>query len=60
MKAFILIDYTVDFVVGRLPCGDSAVAIEARLCELTRSFVTQKEFVVMAIDLHEEGESVPS
>lgn len=56
MKALILIDYTVDFVIGKLPCGDPAVAIEARLCELSKSFLTEKDFVVMAIDLHEEGD----
>ncbi|MGO4499708.1 cysteine hydrolase family protein [Paenibacillus sp. 2RAB27] len=56
MKAFILIDYTVDFVVGKLPCGDPAIAIEARLCELTKSFVTKMDYVVMAVDLHEEGD----
>lgn len=54
MKAFIVIDYTVDFVVGKLPCGEPAIAIEHRLCELTQAFVNQKDFVVMAVDLHEE------
>ncbi|MFD2673181.1 cysteine hydrolase family protein [Marinicrinis sediminis] len=56
MKALIVIDFTVDFVNGSLPVGEPAVAIEDRICELTRSFVDQKEFVVMAVDLHHEND----
>lgn len=56
MKAFILIDYTVDFVVGKLPCGDPAITIEARISELTENFVAHNDFVVMAVDLHEVGD----
>ncbi|MBD0382616.1 cysteine hydrolase family protein [Paenibacillus sedimenti] len=56
MKAFIVIDYTFDFVVGKLPCGDPAVAIEERICELTEQFVDNRDFVVMAVDLHDEGD----
>lgn len=54
MKALIIIDYTVDFVVGKLPCGEPGVAIEARICEITEQFLAQQEFVVMAVDLHDE------
>ncbi|WNR43435.1 cysteine hydrolase family protein [Paenibacillus roseipurpureus] len=53
MKALIVIDYTVDFVVGKLPCGEPAIAIEQRVCELTEQFVNQQDYVVMAVDLHE-------
>jgi len=53
MKALIVIDYTVDFVNGKLPCGDPAIAIENRISELTQQFVNEGAFVVMAVDLHE-------
>ncbi|PZE20559.1 cysteine hydrolase family protein [Paenibacillus xerothermodurans] len=55
-KALIVIDYTVDFVVGQLPCGDPGIAIENRICEITRHFVQQNDFVVMAVDLHERDD----
>ncbi|TXK77981.1 cysteine hydrolase family protein [Paenibacillus sp. N3.4] len=54
MRALIVIDYTVDFVVGKLPCGDPGIAIETRISELTEQFAAQQQFVVMAVDLHEE------
>lgn len=53
MKALTVIDYTVDFVVGALPCGQPAIDIEERICDLTESFVKQGELVVMAVDLHD-------
>ncbi|MFD0692626.1 cysteine hydrolase family protein [Paenibacillus sp. GCM10027628] len=56
MKALIVIDYTVDFVVGKLPCGEPAVAIEGRICELTEQFVAAQDYVVMAVDLHDDGD----
>lgn len=54
MRALIIIDYTVDFVVGKLPCGEPGVAIEARICEITEQFLARQDFVVMAVDLHDE------
>lgn len=57
MKALIVIDYTVDFVVGKLPCGQPAIDIETRIAELTESFVAQGDWVVMAVDLHEENDT---
>lgn len=54
MKALIVIDYTVDFVVGKLPCGEPGEAIEGRIAELTEQFVKNGDFVVMAVDLHDE------
>jgi nicotinamidase-related amidase len=54
LKALIVIDYTVDFVVGKLPCGDPGIAIEDRICEITEQFVSAGDFVVMAVDLHDE------
>jgi nicotinamidase-related amidase len=56
MKALVVIDYTVDFVVGKLPCGDPGLAIEERIAELTEQFVKNGDFVVMAVDLHDEGD----
>ncbi|NHN30551.1 cysteine hydrolase family protein [Paenibacillus agricola] len=54
MKAIIVIDYTVDFVVGKLPCGQPGIDIEERVTELTEAFVHNKDYVVMAVDLHDE------
>ncbi|MCQ6562726.1 cysteine hydrolase family protein [Paenibacillus mendelii] len=56
MKAFIAIDYTVDFVTGKLPCGEPAVQVQDRIAELTERFIQENEFVVMAVDLHDEGD----
>lgn len=56
MRALIVIDYTFDFVVGNLPCGEPAVAIEKRICELTEKFALEHDFVVMAVDLHDEDD----
>lgn len=55
-RALIVIDYTVDFVVGRLPCGQPAIDIEHRIAELTAAFAERGDFVVMAVDLHDEGD----
>ncbi|WP_150267898.1 cysteine hydrolase family protein [Paenibacillus tepidiphilus] len=56
MKALIVIDFTNDFVDGSLPVGQPAVDIAPRICELTEQFVASGEYVVMAVDLHEEGD----
>ncbi|WP_248928552.1 cysteine hydrolase family protein [Paenibacillus hamazuiensis] len=56
MKALIVIDYTVDFVVGKLPCGQPAIDIEGRISELTERFAERGDFVVMAVDLHDEND----
>ncbi|MFC5404028.1 cysteine hydrolase family protein [Cohnella soli] len=56
MKALIIIDYTIDFVVGKLPCGQPAIDIEERIAALARQFGKQGDFVVLAVDLHEEGD----
>ncbi|RXZ76628.1 cysteine hydrolase [Paenibacillaceae bacterium] len=57
MKALIVIDYTVDFVVGKLPCGQPAIDIEQRISELTQQFADEGEVVVMAVDLHDEEDA---
>ncbi|PFJ24813.1 cysteine hydrolase family protein [Bacillus thuringiensis] len=56
MKALINIDYTVDFVVGALPCGEPAQKIENEVVRLTREFAENGDYVVFAIDLHKEGD----
>jgi nicotinamidase-related amidase len=54
MKALIVIDYTVDFVIGKLPCGEPGTAIEDRITEITKQFADRGDFVVMAVDVHDE------
>ncbi|GKU78432.1 cysteine hydrolase family protein [Paenibacillus sp. L3-i20] len=56
MRALIVIDYTVDFVTGKLPCGDPAIKIEERIVELTSTFINEGEDVILAVDLHDEGD----
>lgn len=56
MRALIVIDYTHDFVVGKLPVGEPGVAIEERIVQLTEQFVQGGDWVVMAVDVHEEGD----
>ncbi|WP_028552618.1 cysteine hydrolase family protein [Paenibacillus sp. UNC451MF] len=57
MKALVVIDYTVDFVIGKLPCGQPAIDIQDRITELTKNFVQNGDFVVMAVDLHDETDT---
>ncbi|RKN77163.1 cysteine hydrolase family protein [Paenibacillus ginsengarvi] len=57
MKTLIVIDYTVDFVVGKLPCGQPGIDIEGRIAELTETFARQGDLVVMAVDLHDENDT---
>ena len=57
MKALIVIDYTVDFVTGKLPVGEPAIAIEERIAALTQYFAGNGDFVVMAVDLHDENDA---
>ncbi|WP_058302709.1 cysteine hydrolase family protein [Gorillibacterium timonense] len=56
MEALIVIDYTVDFVNGKLPVGEPALLIEDRIAELTEAHVRRGDLVVMAVDLHEEND----
>ncbi|WP_017814949.1 MULTISPECIES: cysteine hydrolase family protein [Paenibacillus] len=57
MKALIVIDYTNDFVDGKLPVGQPGIDIEPKIVELTEQFVREGEWVVMAVDLHDENDS---
>ncbi|MGE5704999.1 MAG: cysteine hydrolase family protein [Clostridia bacterium] len=58
-RALIVIDYTYDFVAddGKLTCGKPGQAIEQRITALTQSFVDQGQFVVMAVDGHQENDA---
>ena len=57
-KALINIDYTYDFVAadGALTCGEPGQAIEERITEITEQFISNRDFVVFAIDIHREGD----
>ncbi|XID94001.1 cysteine hydrolase family protein [Paenibacillaceae bacterium WGS1546] len=56
MKALLVIDYTYDFVVGKLPVGQPGIDIEDRVRELSERFAREGDFVVLAVDLHDEGD----
>lgn len=58
MKALISIDYTNDFVAtsGALTTGEPGQEIETALVRLTKSFTDNDDFVVYAIDRHDEND----
>ncbi|MEH7115628.1 isochorismatase family cysteine hydrolase [Neobacillus niacini] len=58
-KALINIDYTVDFVAdaGALTCGVPGQEIEKKIVQLTKEFIDHGDYVVFAIDVHDEGDS---
>jgi nicotinamidase-related amidase len=58
-KALINIDYTYDFVAddGALTCGEPGQKIENKIVERTEAFIRNGDFVVFAIDLHDEDDS---
>lgn len=56
MKALIVIDFTNDFVDGSLPVGEPALLIEPVITKLTETYAQNGDFVVMAVDLHEQGD----
>lgn len=57
-RALINIDYTYDFVAdaGTLTCGEPGQAIEGKIVQLTEDFIKQGDYVVFAIDVHDEGD----
>jgi nicotinamidase-related amidase len=59
-KALINIDYTYDFVAddGALTCGKPGQEIEEKIVNLTEEFILNKDFVIFAIDVHDEGDVV--
>ncbi|WP_077324327.1 cysteine hydrolase family protein [Virgibacillus siamensis] len=58
-RALINVDYTVDFVAedGKLTCGEPGQAIEAKVVSMTKEFIDAGDYVVFAIDAHEEGDT---
>ncbi|MBM7702837.1 cysteine hydrolase family protein [Metabacillus iocasae] len=58
-KALIHIDYTNDFVAqdGALTCGEPGQQIEAKVAEITKQFIEEGDYVVFAIDLHNEHDA---
>ncbi|WP_010651810.1 cysteine hydrolase family protein [Oceanobacillus massiliensis] len=57
-RALINVDYTYDFVAdeGKLTTGKPGQAIEKRIVELTKEFSAGGDYVVFAIDAHNEGD----
>ncbi|GIP62994.1 putative isochorismatase family protein PncA [Virgibacillus pantothenticus] len=57
-KALLNVDYTIDFVAtdGKLTCGAPGQAIEDKVVSLTKEFIENGDYVVFAIDAHEEGD----
>ncbi|MBW4080343.1 cysteine hydrolase family protein [Paenibacillus sp. S150] len=56
MRALIVIDFTNDFVDGSLPVGQPGIDIAPRISELTQAFADNGDYVVMAVDLHEDND----
>ncbi|WP_042220447.1 cysteine hydrolase family protein [Oceanobacillus manasiensis] len=59
-RALINVDYTYDFVAedGKLTCGKPGQAIEKEIVRLTEEFITAGDYVVLAIDAHQEGDAL--
>jgi len=59
-RALINIDYTKDFVAedGKLTCGVPGQILDDYIASLTESFIEKGDFVALAIDAHEEGDTL--
>ena len=57
-RALINIDYTYDFVAekGALTCGKPGQEIEKELVSVTKQFIEKGDYVVFAIDKHEDND----
>lgn len=57
-RALINVDYTNDFVAdnGSLSCLEPAQIIEEKIVQLTNEFIENGDYVVLAIDVHDEGD----
>jgi nicotinamidase-related amidase len=58
-KALIVIDYTNDFIApdGALTLGEPGQNIAGRLSELIKQFAVEKQFVVIANDIHHQQDT---
>ncbi|WP_338753697.1 isochorismatase family cysteine hydrolase [Bacillus sp. FJAT-52991] len=56
-KALINVDYTNDFVDGSLPVGPPAEEIEEKIVSITKEFLAEGDYVVLAIDLHHKQDA---
>jgi nicotinamidase-related amidase len=59
-KALINIDYTFDFVAdkGALTCGKPGQEIETEIVKLTNDFISNGDYVVFAIDMHDKSDTL--
>lgn len=59
-RALINVDYTIDFVAedGALTCGKPGQDIEKEIVQLTKDFISNEDYVVFAIDIHDEDDSL--
>ncbi|MDY0406952.1 isochorismatase family cysteine hydrolase [Virgibacillus sp. 179-BFC.A HS] len=59
-RALLNIDYTYDFVApdGNLTCGEPGQALESYIVGITKNFIESGDFVVFAIDAHQEGDAL--
>lgn len=59
-RALLNVDYTFDFVAedGALTAGKPGQAIEEEIVSLTKEFIDAGDYVVFAIDAHEEGDEL--
>jgi len=57
-KALLVIDYTNDFIAdeGKLTCGNPGQSIEDRIVSLTEDFLNNGDYVIFAVDVHEEND----
>ncbi|SHG09001.1 cysteine hydrolase family protein [Ornithinibacillus halophilus] len=59
-RALVNVDYTYDFVAedGRLTCGKPGQEIESKVVSITKEFIQAGDYVVFAIDAHNEGDEL--
>ncbi|OMP66031.1 cysteine hydrolase family protein [Domibacillus epiphyticus] len=57
-KALLNIDYTYDFVAadGKLTCGEPGQLLENEIVRLTKQFINDGDYVVFAVDVHDEND----
>ncbi len=58
-RALLNIDYTVDFVAdnGALTCGKPGQDIEGSIVQVTEDFIDKGDYVVFAVDIHQENDN---